>query len=658
MDFFFKSFIIHLDIDRPPNKYLDFLRFYLFYFEIFFFYSSLIDLQFLFFSSTIALIKKTPVLLNFIMKNFCLFFYLSILGFCFGFPSISTSLISGIISNLTTRSFPSINTQKSPNTNPIVVLPNEDQILGVASNNIEYFKGIPYAEPPLGDLRFKRPIPYKNSLDGFQAFNFSSSCINVSPFGFFSLSRKNFERLPQLLKMMTMNKIFRLSKNEEDCLALNIYRPPGTKPGAKYPVLVWIHGGAFQFGGSSFYPGDRFIRDSLKMKQPIIFVTINYRLGPWGFLGGKIIQEEGSSNAGLFDQRLAFQWISDNIESFGGDSERITAMGESAGAISIAHHMVSYGGDLSYNGKQLFHAAILQSGGAWSFDSVSSTKPEELFSKFVAGSGCQNATSETVMNCLRECKDSDLRFAQNFNRDPDPDFNRDSFNPFFGWSPRFDGDYILDNPAKLMLEGKVAKIPYITGNQEDEGTALTFLFDFTSSSQVNEFLPDLFSKTNQSDIENIINIYPEDLDRGGIRKNLNEIFPGFKRFAQMIGDFIFHIPRRIQLENTDESIPRFVFLSKFLNKIVPILGTPHSSELHWQFFLDGHPAPVYRRYFISFANHYNPNVNTGLHKWKPYTKDGKEILVIKHTSLTDGTDEFERDSKISHLVNNPELIMI
>lgn len=554
-----------------------------------------------------------------------------------------------------------------PDVFPEVSLDNGDLISGVLGiNGVETFKGIPYAEPPVGDLRFRHPLPYNGSYNGLEARKFGPSCINVTPYGFFSLSRQTIENALPHFNSVLMALFFNQDISE-DCLTVNVFRPNGTAPDAKLPVMVWIHGGAFQFGSAVNYPGDKFIVDSISMGQPVIFVTMNYRLGSWGFLGGKAVKEEGSSNAGLYDQRVALRWVSDHIEAFGGDSNKITLIGESAGAISIAHHMVANDGDNSYKGKKLFHAAVMQSGGPWSFGSVTSERPETLFRRFTRFSGCATDSSNTTMACLRRKSVLDLQMAQNFNHELKEKFVTDPSDPIFGWSPRYDEGMISDNPARLIQQGKFTKIPYITGTQEDEGTVLTLLFNLKTPNQVNSYMKSLLPNTPEEDIDRIIDMYPNDGPipipgrkkngrKSGVWRKVNEVHPGYLRFAEMIGDFMFQVPRLVLLENTPAHIPHYVFRSEIFHRVLPVVGTPHAGELPFQFKLNIHPAPAYRRYFISFANSFDPNNNTGLHKWKPYTERGKESLVIKLTRLVTGADEVNADGRLQQLIDQPRMI--
>jgi len=150
---------------------------------------------------------------------------------------------------------------------------------------------------------------------------------------------------------------------DEDCLFLDLYVPGKAirNTRLKLPVLVWVYGGAYLFGSKDtlqpelpFYDGSGMMT---KADNNMIFVAMNYRMGSYGWLAGTTVEAEGVSNAGLWDQRAAFQWVQDYIHLVGGDPTRVTAMGESAGAGSIMHHLVGNGSKLD----PLFSKAILQS---------------------------------------------------------------------------------------------------------------------------------------------------------------------------------------------------------------------------------------------------------------------------------------------------------
>jgi len=180
----------------------------------------------------------------------------------------------------------------------------------------DYFLGIPYAQPPVGDLRFRAPRSLNESWSGTRnATEYSPQCIG---YGMDTWSQGNYV--------------------SEDCLTLNVIRTCGAAEGDKLPVLVWFHGGGLVMGGSSDrrYNQSFIVEQATEAGMPILAVSVNYRLSSWGFLYGKEIQEEGNAMNGFRDARLALQWIQENIHAFGGDPARVTIQGESAGGTFLA----------------------------------------------------------------------------------------------------------------------------------------------------------------------------------------------------------------------------------------------------------------------------------------------------------------------------------
>ncbi len=208
------------------------------------------------------------------------------------------------------------------------------------------YLGIPYARPPVGELRWRppmRPVPWDGIMEAVE-FPAREHQLAQLPDSFYG---KEFYSDPAYLPPMS-----------EDCLYLNIWAPEA-KEGEKYPVAFWIHGGAFMHGFSSEleFDGEAFCR------RGVILVTINYRVGAFGFLCHPALAAEDENgrcgNYGLMDQIAALKWVNENIEAFGGDKERIVIMGQSAGAMSVQMLCSS---PLS---KGLFQGAIMQSGGGY-----------------------------------------------------------------------------------------------------------------------------------------------------------------------------------------------------------------------------------------------------------------------------------------------------
>lgn len=226
---------------------------------------------------------------------------------------------------------------------PTVVAPNPDAtFVGVNAGPVDSFQGIPFAKPPVGNLRYNVPQPLAKdqSLGTIQTINKASSCPqNLIDTDF----QENIPRavLGTLLNTPIFQKIQDIS---EDCLYLNVYRPAGIDPKEKLPVLFWMHGGGFQMGFTMNGEGVSFVTDSISQGKPLIFVAATYRVGGFGFLAGKEVLDAGVANLGLLDQRQAMKWVADNIESFGGDPDKVTIWGESAGAISVFDHLILYDG--------------------------------------------------------------------------------------------------------------------------------------------------------------------------------------------------------------------------------------------------------------------------------------------------------------------------
>ena len=256
--------------------------------------------------------------------------------------SATAVLIHGLAS-LACIAAPAFAQMRQP-TGPVVAI-HSGKLQGIESAgaggvDIEIFRGIPYAAPPIGALRWKAPQPVPGWRGLRPAVDFGPNCLQ---------------------KPMAWFKDAATARYSEDCLYLNVWRPAHAKGPAHgssgaLPVLVWIYGGAFIGGGTSFpvYGGDAFAR------QGVVFVSFNYRLGRLGFFAHPALTAEAAGPLGNYaylDQIAALEWVKHNIAAFGGDPARVTVMGESAGGISVLDLLVS---PLA---KGLFQQAIVMSGG-------------------------------------------------------------------------------------------------------------------------------------------------------------------------------------------------------------------------------------------------------------------------------------------------------
>ena len=318
-----------------------------------------------------------------------------------------------------------------------IIETNSGKIQGkIVINNCNYhyeFLGIPYAEPPVGKLRFKPPTPVLPWSDVFQAFEDGPMCL---------------QRPSHWFPNATMS---------EDCLTLNIFTNEINEDEPK-PVMIWIHGGGFAAGR----------KDGYKMQpvldEDVILVAVNYRLHALGFLsfGNNLV----SGNMGLKDQHLAIQWVRQNIRYFGGDPERITLFGQSAGGISVQAHVISpFNQGLQFSG-------IAQSGSIL-YLSVETPGIEKKFAKNAAEAlDCPVTLDQDTLDCLQNIDATAL--VVNIT-DPDDAMFVNSFNDVkFSYWPNID-DYADEpflpmDPLKALMEGSFNKVPYITGTTKNEGS--------------------------------------------------------------------------------------------------------------------------------------------------------------------------------------------
>ncbi|MBP1999637.1 para-nitrobenzyl esterase [Paenibacillus shirakamiensis] len=300
------------------------------------------------------------------------------------------------------------------------------KVEGQSEDGVHIWRGVPYAKPPVGKLRFQAPVS-PDAWDGvLEAFEFSAEC-------------------PQPLDGLNQRFEQRTIPQSEDCLYLNIWRPDNIQD--KLPVMVWIHGGAFVTGSgsSSFYEGTH-----LAAQGHVIVVTLNYRLGPFGFLFMNELSSQYSPNVGLLDQIAALEWVKDNIEAFGGDSERITVFGESAGSMSIAALLAMP------RAKGLFQQAIMQSGAA----QVLPTKQATLIAgAFLQELGISPATLHELENVPTE---HILKVGEIIR-------SRFGNHTVLLFQPVVDGEILPKDPLQAIEDGSAEGIPLLIGTNKDEG---------------------------------------------------------------------------------------------------------------------------------------------------------------------------------------------
>ncbi|KAK3923761.1 Esterase FE4 [Frankliniella fusca] len=332
------------------------------------------------------------------------------------------------------------------------------------------FRGVPYAAPPVGDLRFKRrrppapqaPLPVEPWTGVRDASAPGRPCLQ--PFGFVPIGPREWNRREVVSFIKTVPELVRvglqLYNASEDCLYANVFTPqlPGAlrnKP--KLPVMVFIHGGGFRLGDGDFLYGPDYLMDA----GGIVLVTFNYRIGPFGFLATGT--EEAPGNAGLKDQVQLLRWVRDNIAAFGGDPDQVTLTGESAGGVSVHLHTLS---PLS---RGLFHRAIASSGAAgceWANEDA----PLEHARQLAKHLGVEDPDPDALVRRLRALPAAAINRA--FQRHMHSAFTpRLSLGMYFVPSvePPLPGAFLAEDPLRALADGKQAHVPLITGHNDREG---------------------------------------------------------------------------------------------------------------------------------------------------------------------------------------------
>ncbi|KAF4993718.1 hypothetical protein FDECE_13324 [Fusarium decemcellulare] len=527
-------------------------------------------------------------------------------------------------------------------------------VIGSSSGEVESFRGIPFADPPTGSLRLKPPKKLSKALGTFDASGLvGPSC----PQMFISTGAEDV--ISEFLSDFLSIPFLQVVTGQEDCLTMTVQRPAGTKAGDKLPVLFWIFGGGFELGSSAMYDGASLLGTAIDQDQPFIFVAVNYRVAGFGFMPGAEILKDGSANLGLLDQRMGLEWVADNIASFGGDPEKVTIWGESAGAISVLDQMVLYGGDADYKGKPLFRGAIMNSGSVVPAGKVDSPKGQEIYDTVVENAGC--SSSSDSLDCLRGL--SYDKFLDAANSVP----GLLSYNSLaLSYLPRPDGEVLPDSPEALIAAGRYHAVPMINGDQEDEGTLFAlFQPNLTTTDGLADYLQKLyFADATKAQLTSLINTYPTSITAGSPFRTgiLNEVFPGFKRRAALFGDLVFTLTRRLFLQtatDTNPDVPAWSYLASY-DYGTPILGTLHGSDLLQVFFgiLPNNAMRSIRTYYFNFL--YNLDPNEGVTKYAnwPEWKDSKKLMWFKSANANDILDDDFRSTSYDWIASNVNILKV
>lgn len=361
------------------------------------------------------------------------------------------------------------------------------------------FSNIRYAQPPVGDLRFRAPVPPQSRNTTVDNGSVGRICPQANPA--WELVAAVFD--PDYLEGKPFNLSATMAglasesgslpsldpRTTEDCLFLDVVVPHSILKLASNsvnftygaPVLVWIYGGGYTAGDKSEHNPAGLIQASrVNSNQGIIFVSLNYRLGAFGWLAGPSLQSDGTANAGLYDQRLALQWVQDNIHKFGGDPRRVTVIGESAGGGSIMHQITSFGG---FKGPVPFQKAVLQSPAFQNI--VSNLQQETAFDVYLS------LLNASTIEEVRQLPSSALIKA-NIIQVANSSYGDYTFGPVV------DGLFAPAIPGKLLLQGSYDRsISVMLGHNADEGLLFTNPA-ITNDTTFNTYLLSSFPTINPS----------------------------------------------------------------------------------------------------------------------------------------------------------------
>ncbi|CAN7980060.1 unnamed protein product [Ixodes pacificus] len=522
----------------------------------------------------------------------------------------------------------------------------------VGDKQVEAFLGIPYAEAPVGDLRFRKPVPIAPWKGTYNASSKPKPCW-------------------QLKLRFVENQTIDYSSASEDCLYLNVWRPSCASTNScekKKSVIVFIHGGAFQWGDSSLFVYDA---ANFVALSDVVYVTFNYRVSILGFLSSDSPELPG--NMGLWDQNLVLRWVKRNIGNFGGDANDITIDGQSAGGISAGLHAISP------HSQNLFKRVIMSSGTPLSMILGISYSGLGKFTGIVGTLGCYDSEKNikdqlpSVMDCLRK-QDA----AQIFNTLESVDPVQQIFSPV-------QGDEFI--PRSILSENTYKKLPFkeiLLGTNLNEGTLFFDNLRYTFPALSNLLSGDYrFAVTvslgpvfdiSLSQARRIVDFYYGDYDVHHDVRTVEDIF------SQIFGDAIFNCPTQLFADTTSKqgiSTYRYVFAHRPSYSFWPgWMGVTHGDEImstvgSLPFILDksryteqlSESSRNYLRrlsytedeeHFMkelvsawtAFAKTGKPVIPAPDVDWPLYTVDNPKLLLLQPHNYTIATDQLREACKL------------
>jgi para-nitrobenzyl esterase len=471
-------------------------------------------------------------------------------------------------------------------------------VRGIDDGKAMSWKGVRYAAPPIGDLRFRAPEPPTPWTEVADADTYGFVCPQP-PVPNFPLDLG--------------------APEDEDCLFVNIWAPPGTKPGDAKPVMVWVHGGAYVLGSSSqpLYDGRR-----LASGGDVIVVSLNYRIGVFGFLDLSQVSDHFDSNIGLRDVLAALRWVRDNIAAFGGDPARVTLFGESAGAGIVTTMLAIPEAD------GLFAGAIAQSSPATSV--YDQARAQRVTRQVLDNLGITDSDAHR----LNEVDVPALISATKKVFDEVPVRNPGTL----AFVPIIDGDLLHDYPVKVARRGGTHPVPLILGTNRNEAA----LFRLMRSPLMPITPRAITSMFNEIAAEQ------PDLQLPTVEQ-LGSTYRGKRRGTSIASDVGFRMPSVWLAEGHCRVAPVYLYRFDYSTPILKLLlvGAAHATELPYVWGTLGAPKDVtlklggakpakalskrIRTRWTNFAATAKPIGPAGEPDWTPYQEADRACLVMDRT---------------------------
>lgn len=476
---------------------------------------------------------------------------------------------------------------------PLTVKTEQGKVHGktIGEGKVRAWLGLPYAAPPVGDLRWKAPQPAAKWSGDRDGTKYGAHCAQNHVFD---------------------DMVFQDDGPSEDCLFLNVYAPATADSKSKLPVMYWIHGGGFSGGGSN---EPRHNGDFLPQKG-VVLVTINYRLGVFGFLATADLAKEANGaagNYGLMDMIAGLEWVKKNIKEFGGDPNNVTIFGESAGSFAVSTLMASP------MAKGLFQKAIGESGAALGkgplpYDALGDREAKDA--QWVAGlnvtslAELRKLPTQTILDAVKK--------------------------PGVGFPPDVDGKVLTEPVPETYAAGKQAHVPLLAGWNADEGSF--FAMRGMKADQWKAMADNLFKDRAAE----FLKLYPGDTDEQALRSAIDygsDAFIAYGTWSWL----------EAHLKTGDAPVYRYHFeLAATPSKFHPGTFAFHSDDIEYVFgTLDTRPGwevrPEDRKlsdqmmtYWSNFAKTGDPN-GTGVPEWPKYTADSYPLIHL-NSEITSGPD--------------------